>query len=524
MSKIALFFKGLWQSKRFRWILGIVVVLLIIIFLIIRSHVKAPYQFITVTKGSITEVVSVTGNTTPVQSVALGFANSGTIAQTYASVGAYVNMGQLLAELNTGDLYAQLKQAQANADMQTAKLDSLKSGSTPQDIAVSQSALDKANQDLANMYASINDTSIDSYTKANDAVRTQLSTMFTNGDTTNPQLTFQTMNSQVSISASEARYNASVALNDWQAQLGAINSTSNNSDLDSLLQASLTHLVSSRNLLENISSILNSNYTNLDSNTLATYKANVTVGINEINLASKNLNTLSQNIASQKLVVAQAQASLTLKQAGSTGYDIAAGEANVESAQASVSSAQAKLTNSEIISPISGIVTQFDAKVGQTANPGDTLVSIISGSKFEVDADVPETDIGKIAVGNPVNMTLDAFPGGSFTGNVFYVNPAETITSGVVDYKIKISFTTPDPRMKSGLTANLDIQTNHKDNVLILPQYAILQTDAGTFVKIVSGKTTTQVPVKLGIADQTGNVEIISGVTLGEQVINIGLK
>ena len=78
--------------------------------------------------------------------------------------------------------------------------------------------------------------------------------------------------------------------------------------------------------------------------------------------------------------------------------------------------------------------------------------------------------------------------------------------------------------MKSGLTANVSIQTKHKNSVLMLPQYAILQTDAGNFVKTLSGTSVVQDPVALGIQDQNGNVEIISGVAEGEKVINIGLK
>ena len=218
------------------------------------------------------------------------------------------------------------------------------------------------------------------------------------------------------------------------------------------------------------------------------------------------------------------QAQLALKQSGATSQDIAAQEAQVEEAQAAVASIEAKLQNSEIIAPQSGTVTQFDAKVGQIAAPDTPLVSIISGSQFEVDAEVPETDIGKVAIGNAVSMTLDAFSGETFTGTVFYIDPAETILQGVVDYKVKVSFDKPDTRLKSGLTANLDIETKSKDSVLILPQYAILQNDSGTFVEtLVSGKVVDD-PVTLGIEDAKGNVEVASGVTVGEQVLNIGLK
>lgn len=121
-------------------------------------------------------------------------------------------------------------------------------------------------------------------------------------------------------------------------------------------------------------------------------------------------------------------------------------------------------------------------------------------------------------------MTLDAFPGETFAGTVFYIAPSDTNTQGVVSYQIKISFDKPDPRLKSGLTANIDIQTKHKDNVLILPQYAILQNDNGTFVEVLENNVTKQIPVTLGIADQNGNVEVVSGVSESKQVLNIGLK
>ena len=105
------------------------------------------------------------------------------------------------------------------------------------------------------------------------------------------------------------------------------------------------------------------------------------------------------------------------------------------------------------------------------------------------------------------------FPGETFTGKVFYVNPGQTIINGVVDYLVKTSFDKNDPRMKAGLTANLDIQTQTKPDALILPQYAIIQNASGSFVEILSNGTPKQIPVTLGIQDQSGNVEIASGVT-----------
>ena len=508
---------------RSKIVLGIVVVLIVSVGSFFIFFNKGPtYKFITVERGAIVESVSLTGNTIPAQTVSLSFGSSGTISSVYTDLGKQVSKGQVLAELNTNDLVAQLHQAQANVEIQQAKLKGLESGTRPEDVAASQAALDKAKQDLTNIYNGINDTSTDSYAKANDAVRTQLNQFFTNGDNDNPKLTYlTTADGDIQHKAETARLSTTAALNKWQDQLTSVGDSS--TDLEALLQVEVTYLATVRELINNLSKTLES-APSLSATTLATYKANVSTSLNEVNTATKNLNTISQNIASQKLTISQLQAQLDLKQAGSLPTDIAAQEAQVAQAQASVGSVLAKLENSKIVAPLSGTITQFDAKIGQTASAGVPLVSMMSGEGYEVDAGVSEIDVGKIIVGNKVSMTLDAFPSETFSGTVFYIAPAETNTAGVVNYKTKISFDKTDLRLKSGLTTNIDIQTKYKDGVLILPQYAVLQNDQGTFVETLENKVIKQNSVTLGIQDQKGNVEIVSGVTEGEQVLNIGLK
>lgn len=481
------------------------------------------YQFIPVTQGPITETVSVTGNTTPISSVSLSFQNTGTIAHIYSAVGDSVSAGSVLATLDTSDLSAQLQQAQATVDVQQADLAGLEAGAQPEDIAASQAAYDKSLQDLANLYAGVSDIAADSYEKANDAVETELSGFFSNPQSLQPTLTFATPDTQAQTNAQNDLVSANEALSKWQVNLLSITPTSASTTIDAAITSDLSYLTTVRALLASADDAVDS-ANNLGTATQAAYKESVSAGIAEVDTATTNLNNVSQAIASQELTVQELGAQLALKEAGSTPQQIAAQEAQVAEAQAAVASIEAELHDSEIIAPQSGIVTQFDAKVGQIATPNTPLVSIISGNQFEIDAEVPETDIGKVAVGDSVSMTLDAFSGETFTGSVFYIDPAETIIQGVVDYKVKTSFDKPDSRLKSGLTVNLDIQTQHKDSVLILPEYAILQNDSGNFVEtLVNGKVVDN-PVTLGIQDSEGNVEITSGVTAGEQVLNIGLK
>jgi len=514
-------FFNLFKSK---WVLGAIAVVILGGGYVYLSHRGgSAYQFIAVTQGPIIETVSVTGNTTPMQSVSLGFQNTGTIAQVYYNLGDKVQAGAVIAQLNTASLSALLAQAQATVAAQQATLQGLQAGPQSQNVAASQATLQVAEQNLANLYASIDDQATSAYTSGNDAVRTQINPLFTNAESSQPQLTFSTSNSQAMATAQNLRVSASIELNTWQQELSSISQTPTPAAGSATLTADLAHLAVVQNLLNTVSTALNSS-ASFSASQLAAYQANVKTALTEVNTAITNLNTLSQNIATQQATVAQAQAQLAVTQAGSTPQAIASQEAQVQEAQAQVASAEANLHNAEIIAPITGTLTQMDAKIGQQANPGTPLVSIIGNGGFEVDAGVSETDIGKLTVGDKATMTLDAFAGQTFQGSVFYVAPAETNTNGVVTYLTKISFDEPNAELKSGLTANVDIQTKQDQNALIVPQYAILQNDQGTYVEVLQNNKVVQVPVTLGIQDENGNVEVLSGVTAGEQVINIGLK
>ena len=510
-------------KKKSVLIIILVIVVAGIVFAITRGS-GTKYQFVAVKQGTITETVNVSGNTTPVQSIDLGFQNGGTIAAVTRNVGDHVAAGDVIAAVNTSDLRAQLAQAQASVDQAQAQLQSLQAGAQPADIQASQAALAKGNQDLANFYGNVPSTLLDALAKASDAVRNQLASFFSGAETNNPQLTFSVTNSQTLNNMQTERMQMSTELNTWQQELVMASSSSmSTSSLEAMLQTGNAHLTVITQFLATASEAL-IEATNLSATTASTYKTSLASAISEVSTATANVTMLAQNIASQKFTVAQLQAQLNLKLAGSTPQQIAAQQAQVEQAQANLQGIQVKITEATLTSPIDGVITVQNAKVGQIAAPGTTLVSIISNDNFEVDANIPETDIGKIALNDSVTMTFDAFPNETFSGKVFYIDPAETLVQGVVDYKIKVSFNLPDPRIKSGLTANLDIQTQQKNNALILPQFAILQNDQGNFVETLENGAVKQNPVTLGIRDDQGNVEIFSGATAGEQVLNIGLK
>lgn len=503
-----------------------IILLIVAIFLVWGGYrlwfapTSPTYALATAARGTLTQIVSVTGNTAPVHDVSLAFQTTGVVAAVNAGVGSRVNAGDIIASLDTRDLQAQLAQAKANVDTQTAKLLSLQAGSRPEDIAAAQATLQKAEQDLANMYANIPSTLMNGYAEANDAVRNQISPFFTAAETSNPQLTFTVNDTQVLNNIQSERIQAGGELNAWQSELTMISGISPTSTLEAALARGTSHLAAIQNLLATAAQALVAQ-TSLSASTLATYKTDEANALTTVNAATTAVNGAAQSIASQKLTIVGLRADLNKELAGSTAQDIAAQQAQVEQAQAAAQSIAVKISQASLVAPVTGTVTQEDAKVGQTATAGTVLVSIISDKGLEVDANIPETDIGKVAVGNVASMTLDAFQGQTFSGKVTYIDPSETVIEGVSTYKTTFQFNlTPD--VKPGMTANIDITTATHENVVYVPQRAVVMN--------VDGSRTIQVyhsanqpleirTVSVGIRDTNGNIEITSGLNEGEIVV-----
>jgi multidrug efflux pump subunit AcrA (membrane-fusion protein) len=433
-------------------------------------------------RGSIVQTVSVTGNVQPADSVDLAFETTGKVVRVYVNVGDAVSTGQILAQLDTSELTANLAKAQA-------------------DLATQKSDLDKARIVLANYYGNIGDTLNDAYTKSNDAVRTQTDLMFTDDDT-NPKLTFSALNSQTQINLESQRLQLNKTLNDLLAEISQMNQSSTNDALENTLHDAKSKLMAVRNFLDLLSDAV-SNAISLSASTITTYKTNLTAARTGVNTALTNITDLEQNISVQK-------ATITSDEAGITSY-----EATAENIQAQINKAL-------LYAPLDGVVTQMDAKVGEIAAANTTIVSIITASKLEVEANIPEADIAKVKIGDSAAVTLDAYSNDVvFDTKVTSIDPAETMIEGVATYKTKFQFIKNDGRPKSGMTANIDITTDKHENVIIIPQRAITAKTDGKFVLIDAGnpQKPEERTVKTGLRGPDGNVEITDGLREGEKVI-----
>ena len=136
-----------------------------------------------------------------------------------------------------------------------------------------------------------------------------------------------------------------------------------------------------------------------------------------------------------------------------------------------------------------------------------------------IEANVSEVNISKIKIGNEVKIEFDSEPGVIYVGKVSYIDPAETLVDGVVNYKIRVEIEdskTEEPKdlgqIRSGLTANLQIETAREVDVLAIPNFTIVERDGKKYVnKIISPKESVEVEVETGLVGSDGLIEIKSG-------------
>jgi len=200
--------------------------------------------------------------------------------------------------------------------------------------------------------------------------------------------------------------------------------------------------------------------------------------------------------------------------------DISLKRASVLQAQAQLDLANSQIEQNTIKAPLAGVVTKIDFEVGEQTTPSQTVITMLTDHTFVLELDISETDISKLKLGNQAVMTIDAYGEDiQFSGEVLFIEPAETEIQGVVYYKIKINFDPGTMEIKPGMTATATITTAEKDNVLMIPMRAVLEKDKQKIVRVLSGQKPVEVPVTVGLLGDGGMVEVLSGIKVGDEVV-----
>ncbi len=181
-----------------------------------------------------------------------------------------------------------------------------------------------------------------------------------------------------------------------------------------------------------------------------------------------------------------------------------------------------ELADTRIYAPFEGTVSARTVSPGQVISKSTALTWLIDLDPMKAEVNVPERFLGQLQIGQKLEFSVAAFVGRKFNGEVYFISPfVEGATRTAL---VKARIANPEGILKPGMFASMDLTLTLRENAVVIPEGALLQSGDRTTILVVDAEQKAQIrPVKPGVR-LAGVVEIIEGLKVGEMVIVEGLQ
>jgi HlyD family secretion protein len=471
----------------------------------------------TVFRGDVSATVSASGHVESAQETQLSVNTPGVVESVHVRAGDEVQAGDVLVQLETGDLALKVERAQQNLALSETKLEALLNGPSAKDVAAFEAAVLSAQVNLDNLLAGPSEQDVaasEADVRAQEAKLASASAAYRG--------TLDSI-SDSAIAAAEAdvvqakiAYDQAKKVNEefaWVTTHDALVEATENLEI---AKAALDELLDGPNqgMVESTSASVSAAKANVDQ----------AVAKHELLLSGAS----ESQIAAAQANLAQAQANLAGLTAGASDEAITVAEADVEQARLALADAQEALAKATITAPFDGVVTDVYVAPGEYAVGG---VAELVSSELYVLLNVDEVDIGALAVGQPAIVRMETWPDVDITAEISSIAPSAHVGSdGIVTFDVWLNLGETDLRVLVGMTANARLVTADHDNVLLVPNAALtVDRQAGTYtVNLVTGEAdgepvVEEMYVTIGLRDDEFT-EIISGLVEGDRVVTGQLR
>jgi len=437
---------------------------------------KEQTELATVTRQEIVQSVSETGKVTPAQSLELGFDTSGKIASFFVKDNDAVEAGAILVQLDQNELLREKERQEAALESAETSL---------------KNVTEKAQSDLENQYASAFSSVLSSFTKADVALKTE-KIIF------DRYLLGSADQTVIKIKESYDLANASLAKTNLVVQaMQSENLATNIEAALSSLKNTLLSVSSSLNQMSSAASDPIYKVSSTDRDTIDNQRNTIS---SELSTITTVTNTLSSLKISNQIKIDEAKAAK-------------------KEAETSLALTLARLDKTRLTSPVSGTVTKIDGEIGEIAQVGKPIIYMRGLEPFEIEVEIPETDIAKVKSGAPVAITIEAInKAKEFSGRVARIEPQEINRDGDIYYKTTVSLAEKVEGLRTGMTADLEIETGRVPDALIIPRRALIRSGGEVEVLVKTDSQEEKRKVEIGIENQD-SVQITSGLNEGEKVI-----
>ena len=207
--------------------------------------------------------------------------------------------------------------------------------------------------------------------------------------------------------------------------------------------------------------------------------------------------------------------------------ELRAANDNLSLVRTGISKSSAKYSNTMVRATVSGTILDIPIKVGNSViqsnnfNDGTTIASVANLSDMLFVGKIDETEVGKLSVGMPMEITIGAIQDKKLNAQLEYVSPKGTEESGAILFEMKAAMTMPDDVfIRAGYSANADITLEKRDSVLSIPETCVEFKNDSAFVYVVKTEKPqdfTRKNIKVGLSDGI-NIEVIDGLKLNDKV------
>lgn len=459
--------------------------------------------------------------------VNLRFNTSGILSKVFVSEGQKVKKGDMLAKLDENNLQYQIRQAEANYNSAIAKLERIKSGTSPAEIQSRQVAVDNALRALnaAQQYYNYK-SSLD----VDGNLNSQLDKAQQNYNAA--VRNYNQLNSKIEEKqdiVDRANYDLTVAQQYYTSRVidfsqGKLSDAEIKTESEKL-QSVKDRLAKAETELYALQTALSYDLYNAEQLVKDTYSTLYTA-INDLKktgLSGGELINEKSKVESAKAQLETAKAQLELAKLPVDPNDIKTAEEAVNIAKASLDMARNNLNETVLKAPIDGTVFLVNGKVGElvSSNSGASGFIILADTNhISVEANILEDDIGKIKIGQETEITFNAIQDEVFKGKISYISLNPIVDqSGIVTYSANISVENKNDSIKNGMTASMLFIIEQAKGVVTIPNETVKRVDNSPSVEIQGkdGAITWQ-KIKTGLTDGV-NVEVKEGLKEWDKVI-----
>lgn len=508
------------RRKRTMGLIGLVVVgaLLIGVFFVVRTRqqqaqaAQSEQEIATVLRGDLSAQATASGTVLPRHEASLSAVVPALVEAVMVRVGDQVAAGETLLQLDGANLAINVAIAEQTLLLKEASLAELLEPPTAAEIAAAETAVLSAQATLDDLLSGPTPEEI-------AAQEANLRAADANVWSSSAQLgQVQNAIKPADIAAAEAGLAAAEA----NLKSVEIQYTRNPDPDDYTANAALAQ---AREQVASAQAALDNLLAGPDSNQLGSAQAGLTAVSAQRDAAAANFDKLTAaptaaQIAGVEVQLAQAQANLDTLLNGATDSQIAAAEAEVAQAELNLADAQDALARMTLTAPFAGVITAVNFSEGEFAS--GPVIEMVDNASLEVILEVDEVDIGSLQVGQPAVVTLETWPDVVIESEITTIAPGAKTVPGtsLVVYEVRLALTESDLPILVGMTANADLITAEKSDVLLVPNRAInVDRSKGIFtVNLLVNGEVRQIPITIGLRDNQ-NTEVTSGLQVGDQLV-----